>query len=534
MERALAHRAPSSNWLTGAFYTLERSPGRALFVLSLVLAVLLALPGETVTTRAIEELVATLDGVQRLAWGQVPNRDFHSAVGPLAYYIPGLGFWLGGSFGAAMPLGMGLLLVPFGLVLAYVLPSRLSPALALPFGIFLLLILAVPMNLGDGLNILSFGQFYNRIGWVGIALLLVMFLPAAEGARHSRFMDALCAAILVLLLVYTRLTYGIVAAGFLLFMLTDRRQWLRAGLALLMVAVAALLVHFVWGASEAYWEDTLTAFAAAGWLRGAPAQWLELFLGNLADYLLLALLAGISLWRRFSLRLLVFVVLCGLAGFWLLNQNDQRWGILPVHAAAAVLAETVLRDLRTGRGRPAGPLVNPAGIKLYLLGFLFPTMLHCAMALSLHFGTAVINGGQALPLPRFEAVRLADLLTPGDFGGGRWYLDLVTDGVNGLENLSVAPERLVVLGGPNPFAPALDLQPPRGDVGLLRWGSSQNEAVHTPPEQLFADTQTVLERTAAGGIGDLGRVYMPYVLDNFELVGQTANWRIYQRPASAQ
>jgi hypothetical protein len=533
MERTLATRAPTG-WLQGSLEALERSPGRALFFLGLALALLLAIPGETVTTRAIEELIAILDGVQRLQWGAVPNRDFHSAVGPLAYLIPGLGYALTGSLEAAMPVGMALLLLPVALIAAYVLPSRLSPTLALPFGAFLLLILAVPMNLGDGLNILSFGQFYNRIGWIGLSLLLMMFLPPAERAKHSRFMDALCATLLVLLLAYSRATYGIVAAGFLLFMLTDRRQWRWAGAALAAAGVCAVLAEFVWGGSQNYWRDSMMGFAAAGWLRGTPAQWLELFLGNLADYLLLGLLAGISLWRRFSLRTLVFVVLCCLAGFWLINQNDQRWGMLTIHAAGAVLAESVLRDMRSDRGRPTGALVNPAGIKLYLFGFLFPTILHCTIAFSLHAGTALVNAGETLPLARLEEVRMADLLTPGDFGGSRWYLGLVADGIAALENLDTAPGKIVVLGGPNPFSLALDLEPARGDVAHLRWGAHQSESAHTAPEQMFGDADTVVERTAAGGIGGLGPVYMPFVQENFELVAQTANWRIYQRPADAQ
>jgi hypothetical protein len=533
MERTLALSAPY-NPLAPIWQAIERAPRRSLLVVSVFLALLLGIPGATVTTRLLEELFAILDGVHRLAWGQVPNLDFHSAVGPLAYYVPGLGYWLTGSFGAAMPLGIAFLLLPMGAILAYILPSRLSPALALPFGCFLLLVLAVPMNLGDAVNALSFGQFYNRVGWVGLSLLLVMFLAPAEDARHSWALDALCAAALVLLLLYSRATYGLVALGFLLFMLTDMRQWRWAGTGLLLACGVAALIELIWNSSLAYWQDVLLSFSAGGWLRGEPAQWLELFLGNFADYVLLGLLLGVFLWRRFDLRMLLFVVFCGAAGFWLLNQNDQRWGILSIHAASAVLAEAILRDMRSGRGQASGPLINPAGIKLYLLGFLFPTMVHCTIALTLHAGTALFNGGQALSLPRLESVRLADLWTPGDFGGSRWYLDLVQDGLTAVESLGTAPEPLLVLGGPNPFALALDLEPPRGDVALLRWGSSQDEEYHTPPEQLLGGVKTVLERTAAGGIGSLGAVYLPAVLENFAPIANTANWRIYQRTADPE
>lgn len=522
------------NPLAPAWHALARTPGRSLLIVGIIFALLLGIPGVTVTTRLLEELFAILDGVHRLAWGQVPNVDFRSAVGPLAYYIPGFGYWLTGSFGAALPLGMAFLLLPMGAMLAYLLPSRLTPGLALPFGVFLLLILAVPMNLGDAVNALSFGQFYNRVGWVGLALLLVMFLTPLPQASHSIALDAFCAAALTLLLLYFRATYGLAAIAFLVFMLTDRHQWRWAGAALLVGAIAAVLIELVWHGSLAYWQDVLMAFSAGGWLRGTPAQLLELFLGNFADYVLLGLLTGIALWRRFDLRLLVFVALCGAAGFWLLNQNDQRWGILAIHAVSAVLAESIIRDMATERGRPSGSLVNAAGIKLYLFGFVFPTMVHCAIALTLHAGTAVVSGGQALALPRLESVRLADLWTPGDFGGSKWYLGLVEDGLGAIGSLSQTPAPLLVLGGPNPFALALDLEPPRGDVANLRWGSSQNENYHTAPEQLLSGVTTVLERTAAGGIGTMGPVYLPLVHQNFKLVARTANWIIFQRAAPSR
>ncbi|HZH52823.1 MAG TPA: hypothetical protein VEZ16_13190, partial [Microvirga sp.] len=75
--------------------------GPILLGLALVLALVLALPGQTVTTRYLSDLVIFLDGAHRIVWGQVPHRDFHSALGPLTLYIPAAGYWLTGSFGAA-------------------------------------------------------------------------------------------------------------------------------------------------------------------------------------------------------------------------------------------------------------------------------------------------------------------------------------------------------------------------------------------------------------------------------------------------
>src|SRR5215208_3218275 len=112
---------------------------------ALIFALLLALPGRTVTTAYVNDLFIFLDGAHRVVSGQVPNRDFHTALGPLVYYIPAAGLLLSGHFGGAMPLGTALFMVAVAPAMAHVLASRLRPAIALPFAAFLLLILAVPM-----------------------------------------------------------------------------------------------------------------------------------------------------------------------------------------------------------------------------------------------------------------------------------------------------------------------------------------------------------------------------------------------------
>src|SRR5688500_17832055 len=170
------------------------------YVAALVLAVaticalLLALPGQTVTTRYLNDLFIFLDGVHRVSEGQVPNRDFHTALGPLVYYVPALGYWISGHLGAAMPVGMALLVLMMALVAAHIVSSRLRPAIALPLSIFLILIAAVPINLGESINGLSFGMFYNRIGWAALGLLLILYLRPIHRRSFQSLFDALCAA----------------------------------------------------------------------------------------------------------------------------------------------------------------------------------------------------------------------------------------------------------------------------------------------------------------------------------------------------
>src|SRR3712207_3518150 len=161
---------------------------------------LLALPGQTVTTAYLNDLFIFLDGAHRIASGQVPNRDFHTPLGPLNFYLPAMGYWLSGNLGGAMPTGMALLVLGFAPVTAHVLTSRLRPVIAFPFGAFVILILAVPMNLGESIAALSFAMFYNRIGWAALAILLVMYLRPEQAHPRQEVLNALCAALLTLVM----------------------------------------------------------------------------------------------------------------------------------------------------------------------------------------------------------------------------------------------------------------------------------------------------------------------------------------------
>src|SRR3712207_5608149 len=185
------------------------------------LALLLALPGQTVATRYLNDLFVILDSTYRVAAGFVPGRDFHTPLGPFPHYLSAAGYGLSGTLGGAMPTAMALITLLLALPMAHILASRLRPIIALPFGLFLLLILAVPINLGEQVTSLSFAKFYNRIGWAALGALLVMYLRPARVHARQDILDTICATALTLVLVYTKLSYGVVALAFLLLMLTD-------------------------------------------------------------------------------------------------------------------------------------------------------------------------------------------------------------------------------------------------------------------------------------------------------------------------
>src|SRR3954447_11386842 len=110
----------------------------AVLVMAAVSALLLAAPGRTISTKFLNDLVIFLDGAHRVLSGQLPNRDFHTPMGALAYLLPAAGLWLSGTMGGALPVAMALVILLLAPAMAYILASRLTPALALLLGAYLI------------------------------------------------------------------------------------------------------------------------------------------------------------------------------------------------------------------------------------------------------------------------------------------------------------------------------------------------------------------------------------------------------------
>ena len=521
----------------------RRIPVRAfLLVVAATCALLLALPGQTVTTRYLNDLLLILDGAYRVTGGQIPNQDFHTPLGPLAYYLPAAGYVLSGSLGGAMPAAMGLVTLALSIPMLHVLGSRLHPFLALLFGVFLLMILAVPINLGEGITALTFAKFYNRIGWAALGILLIMYLRPRHLHGRQDLLDILCAAALTLVMLYTKLTYGVVAVAFLVFMLTDRQQrrWVLSALGL--IIVSCLAVEIIWQASMSYLDDLRLALDVGGHLRGTWGQIADHILVNLTDYVLLGIFAGLSLRRTRSVREGLFYLFCAITGFLIVNQNFQAWGIITLHGAAAVAAETILRhEEETTLESRAEAWSISAGARLLFLALVLPTVVHCSAALGLHMISASARAGESLDLPHLERVRLANLWTWGDYGTASRYLTALRDGVEALSETGLDGNKVLVLDRSNPFPMILGATPPGGDLPWLQWERTLNASAFIPAETLLADADVVMESkssirsfTENSEFAGLNALYGSYIASHFESVRETDHWIIHRRRLGAE
>lgn len=510
-------------------FRMERSAWVALLVIFMaaLCALLLAWPGQTVTTRYVNDLFIFLDGVHRVRSGQVPNVDFHTALGPLVYYAPAAGYWLSGNFGGAMPVGIALLILSLALPAAHILSSRLTPVLALPLAACLFLVAAVPINIGESIGALSFAMFYNRIGWSALGFLLVMYLHPTNPRSPQKTFDAVSAALLVTLMLYIKISYGIVGIGFLIFLLLDKRQRAWSFTSLCLVAASCLLIDVFWQGTKSHFNDLMLAGEVSGSLKTLD-EFAQVLFKNFADFVIYAVFMGLALWSTRSARDLLFFGFCAGSGYLLIMQNFQASGVMTLAAGAAVAVELMARSRAQVTNRNGYSLA--AGAHLLFLAFVLPASIHNGAALGLHAGLATLKRGDTVPLPNFEGIRLAQLWSDGDYPTFSRYLASIGDGARALSSLKQEARHVFVLDFVSPFSAGLGLKAPHGDSTWYHWGRTVNEFSFLPAKALFEDVRVVMEpkwpvdaSTAEG----LKAIYADYIEDRYELAEETADWKIY-------
>jgi hypothetical protein len=253
-------------------------------------------------------------------------------------------------------------------------------------------------------------------------------------------------------------------------------------------------------------------------------------LRHLADFVLFALVVGLSLWKTQSFRDGLFYLFCVMIGLMIFGQNYQNWGILTLYAGAAVAAENLARTPSPGRGSAvwAPSLAAP----LVLLAMILPTMVHAGATLTLHAGVGVARAGEPSGLPRLEDLRMVRLWTGNhqDYTSNARYLETLREGARLLQEFEPKAARVFVLDFVSPFSAALGLEPPRGDSAWLHWGRTLNEDNLIPPEEMLRDVHIVMEpKVAIEGVtaDSLRQGYGSYLDANYELVRESDDWKIY-------
>lgn len=526
--------------------------------LAAALVLLLILPGRTFSIRYVHDMMIFFDGAHRVLAGQLPNRDFHTPLGPLAYFFPAFGLWFGGTLGGMLPYataGFTLLFLP---LLIYVCVSRLPPGYATIFAVFALALVVGPASIGETQP--SYGMFYNRWGYALLGLLFLLAAPQQRG--HPRaWADAIVATAVLLLTFYLKISYFAVAAGFTAALLLFQHTRRLGACALVATAAAMTLIHFLWGSTATYLADISMAAKVTGAVRASALGLVHMTIESAAMILPFLLVMGLAIARRVSWAT---IFLCGLmagAGLLLRNQNHQGPGMMTL-VPAAILAGIALararsddKERKNGFALAAMLLVTTMALPPAALA-IESIVVHTLMAArggDLRQHVAEIDGfitqevnrppeGKAGLEKAREAYRVgyADLGTlnairteslSGAIAQPEYFWSL-EDGVQLLRREPGLSGKVFTLDMANPFNAFLARSAPRGIDSWYHAGRNFSEAEHRRADEIFADVDVIMVPKAPVQPAShmlLEQLYGSYIDSHYKMIETSDYWRAYTR-----
>jgi len=526
-------------------------------LLAAVFILMLILPGKTFSFIYVHDMMIFFDGAHRVLDGQLPNRDFHTPLGLLAYLLPALGLWLSGSLGGMMPWATTLFALIFLPMLIHVCVSRLPLAYSAVFAVFALALVIGPASIGETFP--SFGMFYNRWGYALLAILFLLVLPQQRG-RPRLLADWLVAGSVLLLSFYLKISYFAIALGFMaLLLLFGETRKLAVG-ALAIAAAGAALVHLSWGGTASYLSDIGMAAKVTGAVRISAIGLVRMTIENAAMLLPFLMVLGLAIASRASLRTLFLCLVMAGAGLLLYNQNFQEPGIMTLIPAAIVAALALPRRA----GRDTGKTPHALAALLLVATLALPPAVLAAESILLHAWMIVRGGYPDEYLAQIDGFMTQEVSRPaagepgfaqsrnayrGGYANLRMlniirrqglrqelaqpeYFWTIEDGARLLRGEPRLAGKVLTLDMANPLNALAGRSGPRGLDSWYHAGRSFNEATYRNPEQMFADVDVVMVPKAPVQPAShllLTKLYGEYIGRHYELVATSDYWNGYRR-----
>jgi hypothetical protein len=526
---------------------------------AILLLLALLLPGRTYSGNYTNDLMIFFDGAYRLLSGQVPNRDFHTPLGALTLLLPVFGLWMNG-LGGMMPWATAAFTLIFLPLLLYVCRSRLPLGYALGFGIYALLLVIGPVNVGEQVDQTSFAMFYNRWGYALLSLLFLLALPRrADG--QAAVADAAAAAALLLLMFYLKVSYFLLGLFFLLglILLTRRRLW--PILAIAGTGAAIAIIEIFWRGTGGYLADIATAAEASGAVRGTLFTLSRIVLLNFMAVIVFLGVIGMAVARGVGWRTILLCLYMAGAGVLLVNQNAQMMGILTLIPAALVAM------LTPGRSEPAvdplwprlaGPAliaalaIPPTAVSLITTGYFavrsargqgdspYQASLNGVVADEgmtdlFKVGPDVHRAAYRTGQPTLEMYNKMRNQRFKQVFSQPEYLRTLEDGARLLRSDPRLSGKVFVFDMGNPFNALLGREPPTGVDAWNHNGRTLTETLHRPGERMFADVDVIMVpkvSTELSTTQTLQRVYAKFLEANFEPVATSDYWWAYRKRRS--
>jgi len=520
---------------------------------------LIVKPGGTYTTLMVDDLFGFLDGAYRLAYGQVPHLDFHTPLGALAFFLPYCGLKISGTFAGSMEIASFIAASFLLLAALQVLCSRYATGPAVLTLLYAVLIIVVPMNVGEQPDKLSHAMFYNRYGWIGLTVLFLYFIEPRQQSKLLALMDVTSIAATLLFLFYLKITFFLVGLAFLPIMALVSRYNRRVALgALALLSAVIIAFELVFGFTAAYVRDITMQVESSSSVLGSALYHLAM---NFTQCLMIVLAAGWVFWHRpLTIVELAFVGFVLASGIVMLNYNAKSRDIVHLLAVLLWAHETLSRFRLSDEGAFAQtPPYVPASGVIFAVLLIFVAEPMVARAWGMAKSLEGMNQVEATDLPPAlrgirvggppsllgEALKAEDRLElfnkfrepgPKSPAGGIEYLETVVDGSQLLQRVETAGRSAIVLDYTNPFTFIMSMKPPRGDYNVFHARRNISRENHLPAEQLFNSVDYVLSpKVPVYGPTKklLEELYGRYLHDHYRLRAESRCWVLYTREEEA-
>ena len=526
----------------------------ALTAVAVFLLLPLVLPGRTYTGGYVWDLMIVYDGAQRVIMGQVPNREFHTPLGPLLYLLLAGGAWLSATAGGMMPLVTGIFALLILPLLLYTCSSRLPLLLALGFGVHIIILVIAPHLTGDIGISPTYGMFYNRFGWALLSLLILFALPHRDGFGGPA-PDAIVLAAIWSIMFYLKASYAAVGGAYLLGLLAFPHARRAAVMAIAASALLVLVVEFLWGGTLAYIADLRAAGAVSGAIQGGLRGLGKTVAENVPGLFLFLCVVLLVLVRGVGLRYLLIAGFAASAGILVANQNFGGPGILILFPAALVL---LLAPAPSGAKQqdsiPLGGLLLSAAMivpsdfaALYNYAGYAKNVLRGRSddPVETRFNNLIardaphpVSQAAASPESRHgcgstdpTVLNLAN--TSGPVGRLQsQYLETIRDGATVLTRDPALSGKVFTFDMANPFNAVLRRQPLVGGNQFYHADRTFSIASHLPAQEAFGGAEVVMIPKLPVNYPTfdyMRRLYGSYLLANYALVTRSACWDVYRR-----
>ena len=526
------------------------------FWVGIALVFLLLVRGKTFSMAYVADLMVFYDGGDRLLRGQLPNQDFHTPLGLLAYLLPAFGLWAGDSLGRMMPIATAAFAAIFLPLLIHVCTSRLPLKQTVIFAAWAIALIVTPASIGELEP--SFAMFYNRWGYGLLSLLFLLFLPQLRG-RSSAWKDAATLASVLVLTFYLKISYFAVAAVVtlpLLYFVETRRM---AAMGCLLATGCVGLIHLLWGGTFGYFQDISVAAQSSGAIRGSTSILVKLALNDAATFFPFLLILALGAAGGVSLRILLLCLAIAGAGLVLANQNYQKLGI-PTLVPAAIVAMTALEA--KAKGSNGGSLKLAATLLLATLAV--PPTFSATRSVLVHAAQPDGSSSMAARVAEIDGFQVKDVLVnvtdPESIDRARdfyragtgdlatiqllrtplWqaeYFSTLKDAEALLQNDPALSGKIFVLDFSNPLNAMLGRRAPQGVDSWYHRGRTFDEGRFRSAAQTFADVDLVMVPKAPVDLPAhllLNQIYGNHIARHYRLAATSTYWSVYARRTEAE